>query len=173
MSGCSGAVNAANKFVYFTVSGKPIHRRLKIVKRILITGLLSIGTLIAIVYSVYYFRFTITVFDSPSNLDTRTETIEVFYINWACDCADFIETKYYNGNLEYEAKEEDCIFIEPSESALAYYNIDYFNKVFRLTGHFYKDKGIPTSYEMKTVGEKPAKSRVFRYDKMEIITGTE
>jgi hypothetical protein len=40
-----------------------------------------------------------------------------------------------------------------------------------LTGQFYKDKGIPNSYERKTP-EKPKKARVFRYDSFTFIDKT-
>jgi hypothetical protein len=145
----------------------------KIIKRVLIWGILSFVVLFAIFFSIYYFRFNITTFDRPTKLETKKETIEVTYVNWACDCADFLETKFYKNNPDYEAKEDDCIFIEPSEPSLtipeSYYSDDHFNKILRLTGHYYKNKGIPTSYEMKTVGEKPEKAKVFRYDKIEMI----
>lgn len=107
--------------------------------------------------------------DRPVKLSDKAETIEVAYINWACDCADFIETKDWKGN---EAREEDCIFIEPAnpENKVpeSFYSKNHFGKYLRLTGHFYTDKGIPAGYEQKTP-EKPVRAKVFRYDKLEII----
>lgn len=31
--------------------------------------------------------------DQPTKLSGKYEIIEVSYMNWACDCADFIDTK--------------------------------------------------------------------------------
>jgi len=105
--------------------------------------------------------------DQPKQLSGKRETIEVAYVNWACDCADFIEIKYFKDNPEYEIKEEDCIFIEPADLTIQipeeYYNSGHFERYLKLTGQFYKDKGIPNSYERKTP-EQPRKARVFRYD---------
>jgi hypothetical protein len=47
----------------------------------------------------------------PTQLSGKTETITVSYINWACDCPDFVDTKVYDQNPEYEVKEEDCFFL--------------------------------------------------------------
>ena len=54
--------------------------------------------------------------DHATKLQGKSETIEIFYINWACDCAEFIKTIFYADNSEYEVKEEDCIYIEPRKS---------------------------------------------------------
>lgn len=145
----------------------------KIIKRLVIGALVTVGLLYGLAYAIYYFKFTPTFFDRPSNLTAKTETIDVWYVNWACNCADFIETKYSKNNPDYETKEEDCIFIEPSDPSLtvpdSFYSKAHFEKKLRLTGQFYQNKGIPKSYEMKTPGEKPDKAKVFRYDKIEII----
>jgi len=110
--------------------------------------------------------------NQPTKLSGKTETIEVSYINWACDCADFIETKFYSYNSEYEAKVEDCIFIEPSNKANKipddYYDKGNFDYYLKLNGQFYNDQGVPKSYDRKTP-EKPKKAKVFRYDSFELI----
>jgi hypothetical protein len=141
-------------------------------KRLLLVGLLTIGLILVVAFTVGYFHSTTTILDRPSNLTGKTETIVVYYINWACDCPDFIESGYYDCQPHYEPKEEDCIFIEPSNSDLkvpmSFYEKEYFTKKLRLTGQFYQDKGIPKTYEQKTP-EKPNKAKVFRYDEIEII----
>ena len=110
--------------------------------------------------------------NQPTKLSGKTETIEVFYINWACDCADFIETKFYADNSEYEAKEEDCIFIEPANPSIKipdnYFEKGHFENHLKLTGQFYIDKGVPNTYDRKTP-EEIEKSKVFRYDKFELV----
>jgi len=111
--------------------------------------------------------------NQPTNISGKTETIKVSYVNWACDCADFIETKYFKDKPDYETKEEDCIYIEPSNPILKipeeFYSKGHFENYLKLTGQFYIDKGIPNSYDRKTP-EKPRHARVFRYDNFEIIS---
>lgn len=148
-------------------------RIFKRIKQLFIISLIAFAFLLGLAFTIRYFKFTPTFFDRPSELTGKTETIEVVYINWACDCANFIETKHHKSNPQYETREEDCIFIEPSNDSLrvpeSFYATDHFEKKLRLTGQFYKNKGIPSSYEMKTVGEKPDKAVVFRFDKIELI----
>lgn len=110
--------------------------------------------------------------DQPKTISGLTETIEVSYVNWACDCADFIERKYFENDSNYEIRAEDCIFIEPATTEAKipedYYAEGHFKYYLRLSGQFYSDKGIPKTYERKTP-EIPEKARVFRYDKFELV----
>ena len=148
-------------------------RTIKIIKRIVLGVLLTVALFFIILFTCLYFHFNITIFDRPSDLSDKRETIEVYHINWACDCPDFIEGSYYEKNPAYESREEDCIFIEPANSEVeipeSYYNEGHFKKRLRLTGSFYLKEGIPASYQKKTPGEKPDKAKVFRYDKIEYI----
>lgn len=109
--------------------------------------------------------------DQPKTISGLTETIEVSYVNWACDCADFIERKYFESDTNYEIRAEDCIFIEPATKETKipedYFAEGHFKYYLRLTGQFYSDKGIPKTYERKTP-ERPEKARVFRYDSFEL-----
>jgi len=146
---------------------------MKVIKRVLLGGLFTVFLLFGLAFAFRYFLSTPTIFDRPLFLTGHVETIEVFYTNPACDCANFIESKHFKDNPNYETKEDDYIFIEPSRPDLkvpdSYYNKGHFTKRLRLTGQFYADKGIPTSYEQKT----PMKSdhaKVFRYDKIEIVS---
>src|ERR1700741_3669984 len=95
----------------------------------------------------------------PEKLSGKTETIEVSYINWACDCPDFIETKYSDSGIEFEQKEKYCIYIEPASNNLKipedFYNEQHFKYYLKLTGQYYTDKGVPVTYEKKIV-EHPA-----------------
>ncbi len=108
----------------------------------------------------------------PTQLSGKNETITVDYIKWACDCPDFVDTKVYDQDPEYEVKEEECFFIEAANKKNQipekYYNEDHFQYSLKLTGQFYLDKGVPTSYDRKTP-ERPKKSRVFRYDSFEMV----
>lgn len=134
-----------------------------------------IGALLFFVVALilnFYFQSSITFLDYPSQLSSKTQTIEVVYIHWACDCADFIETKYFANHPGGEIREEDCIFIEPAQTALKlpeqFYEKDHFKKKLRLYGQFYLDKGISRSYEQKTP-EKPVPAKVFRYSEFELL----
>jgi hypothetical protein len=107
----------------------------------------------------------------PKRLSGKIEIIEVSYCNWACSCADYIETKYYN-KPNYELNADDCIFIEPSNPNMKipdnFLNIEF---ILKLKGQFYLDKGIPNSYDRKTP-EAPKKARVFRFDSFKLIKMT-
>jgi hypothetical protein len=111
--------------------------------------------------------------NQATNLSGIEETIEVSYINWACDCADFIERKYFENDKNYEIRSEDCIYIEPVNLNLKipedYFTEGHFKYYLRLTGQFYLDKGVPTTYERKTP-EMPEKSKVFRYNSFEFVS---
>lgn len=108
----------------------------------------------------------------PQKLSAIHETLEVSYVNWACDCANFIETKFYKSNSNYQIKETDCIFIDPSNDnnkiPNTFYSKENFDHYLELTGQFYNDKGIPSSYEQKTE-QQPKKAKVFRYDSFKLI----
>lgn len=101
-------------------------------------------------------------------LSEKVETIEVSYVNWACNCADFIETGY----SEKEIKEENCIYLEAADPRQTipsgYFSGGHFTHKLRLTGQFYKKSGVSKDYEPKTEGtSEPA--RVFRYTQVEWI----
>lgn len=142
--------------------------------------LIASGLLKALLFSLFiitlalnfYLQSTPTFLDRPTKLSGITETIEVHYVNWACDCANFIETKYDLNDPNYEVREEDCIFIEPANAKLKlperYFEKGHFERKLRLTGQFYLKKGIPRFYEQKTP-EKPVPARVFRYTEFEMV----
>jgi hypothetical protein len=139
------------------------------VKAFLIGGYLLLWLFFAIGITFYYFNL---FYNRPWVLSGKTEVIEVSQVMWACDCADFIETKHFGKNPEYEPQEEDFIFIEAARPELKI-PLRYYGKLrhaykLRLTGQFYKDKGVSRTYEGNT-SETPDRARVFRYDKFKII----
>ncbi len=109
----------------------------------------------------------------PSQLSGKEEIIEVMYVNWACDCADFIDTSFFVEG--YEIDEKDCIFIEPSTENLVIDSDSLYHKQFdyfiKLKGQYYIDKGVPTSYECKTAEPMMTadKAKVFRYSSYEFV----
>lgn len=143
-------------------------------KRPLLGGLLLFVLFFAIVLIHDALRRRVMFYDLPQKLSGRTEVIEVYYTMWACDCADFIETKHVDKNPNYEEKDEDYIFIEAARPELvvpeSFYHEGRFKYKLRLTGQFYEDKGISRTYDRKTPEYyKPEKARVFRYEKFKFI----
>jgi hypothetical protein len=135
------------------------------------TGLIVIG--FVVIGSIWYYHMFITSpLDRPWIPSTERQTIEVTYVNWACDCADFVETKNFKTSPISEPEEDDYLFVEPAREEVnldsTYYSRLHFSKNLKLTGRFYIDKGIPTSYEMKTP-LKPEHAKVFLYDKVEFV----
>jgi hypothetical protein len=96
----------------------------------------------------------------------------VSYINWACDCADFIPADFWNNDTIQEVHESDCIFIEPAnpENAVPdeFYSSLHFNQSLQLVGRYYNKKGIPKGYSSKTP-VKPSKAPVFQYTSFSFI----
>ncbi|MDX2070427.1 MAG: hypothetical protein SFV55_18515 [Haliscomenobacter sp.] len=144
-------------------------------KKLITSGLLKVLLFLLFIITLalnFYLQSTPTFLDHPFKLSATTEIIDVNYVNWACDCANFIETKYAQNDPNYEVREEDCIFIEPANAKLKlperYFKKDHFEKKLRLTGQFYLKKGIPRFYEQKTP-KKPAAAKVFRYTKFEVV----
>ena len=146
------------------------------IKRIII----GIGTFSALTIGIIllsaYVSSNPTFIDQPTELNAQMDTIHVGYVNWACDCANFYETNLYEKDNNYELKAEDCIFIEAADGInkipKTFFDTIYRTRDLKLIGQFYLDKGIPTSYEMKTP-EKPDYAKVFRYKSFEIINKLE
>lgn len=141
-------------------------------KRWLIWGI-SLVTTIGVIAGIWFYHlFIISSFDRPWIPSSERQTIEVTYINWACDCADFVETRNFKENPVSEPEEEDFLFIEPEKESIkldsTFYSSIHYSKNLRLTGRFYIDKGIPKSYEMKTP-VKPEHAKVFLYDTIELV----
>lgn len=138
-------------------------------KKILLLTVCSLVGVVVILYVVLKLTTQVrTVFDERHTLSDNEETIVVAYINWACDCANFIELK----NLKDEMREDSCIFIEPADSSLVvprhFYDTGHFSQDLQLTGRYYLARGIPKSYEQKT-SQKPDWARVFRYTAIKVV----
>jgi len=140
-------------------------------KKTILIVLLTTTILIAGMFFIFNI-INSTYFDQPKEQSNKIESIEVGYVNWACDCANFYEIKLYAENPNYKLKADDCIFIEPRDKSLKipknFFDTIYKNKNLRLTGQFYLDKGISKNYELKTP-EKPDYAKVFKYEKFEIV----
>ena len=90
------------------------------------------------------------------------QSIELNYISWACDCANWAETKIINENLDdYDRLSSNCYFIEPATDDLVLpdsFHVSDNHIVF--TGQFYRYPKFPKGYYSQ---EHPDPALVFRY----------
>lgn len=71
-------------------------------KKLLIKVFVVLIVLVLLTALNFYLQSTPTFLDRPTKLSSITETIELNYVNWACDCANFIETKHAQNDPNYE-----------------------------------------------------------------------
>ncbi|MBP6302808.1 MAG: hypothetical protein KA501_05440 [Bacteroidia bacterium] len=104
----------------------------------------------------------------PDKLEEKEETLELSYIAWACDCANWAkldDIKKYNDAGDTLA--DLSVFIEPADKSYELPDtIGYNGDVIKLTGHFYTKKGFPKGYQSF---EQPDRARVFQYTSYKII----
>jgi hypothetical protein len=141
-------------------------RRSGLSRIMLIAGVLSLLVLPAL----FYINSTITPLDRPFFLSGNKQTITVTYVDWMCNCPDFVEITKFNRDPIVEAKPTDYFFLEPASRELKLDRNHFINHKFvRLTGQFYLDKGIPTEFELGATEDKPDHARIFRYERIEYI----
>jgi len=125
-----------------------------------------IGIIPCIIAIPYY---SVPVFYESNNLNEKVETIELTYITWACDCANWAtkeDLEKYSDNAG-DSLAHQCIFIEPVNQTLELPDtLGYSNDVIRFTGQFYNKRGVPKGYQSF---ESPDEARVFRYTDYEIM----
>ena len=109
----------------------------------------------------------ITFLDHPKNLSNNTETIELKYIDWGCACANWLPTATANA-LDNAQMANNCIFIEAQNQNVKILEKDKKNSTVKLTGRFYKDKGISRDY-IKQTSEKPKPAKVFKYTAVQVL----
>lgn len=105
--------------------------------------------------------------DFSYKLSGKQDTIEVWHIGWACDCA---EWGIVGEAIPDDELEHYSIFIEAAPRMEKYEDANiksgcWAHKL-KLVGSFYQDKGISNDYDI--MFEKPKPARVFRYDKYEV-----
>ena len=107
--------------------------------------------------------------DSTNTLNGKIRTLELAYIIWGCECANWIPLKE---KVKYEKKgglAENCIFIEAADSSLELpTSFEPAKHTIRVSGQFYVKKDYPKGMEKSE--EKVEKAKVFRYNALEIIS---
>lgn len=102
-------------------------------------------------------------------LEDKEQTVELQYITWACDCANWATThdlEKYKDNIG-DTLASLSIYVEAADSSLRLpVNIGYNGDRVRFTGRFYKEKGFPANYKS---AENPDKARVFRYTQYKVF----
>jgi len=106
---------------------------------------------------------------NKGRLKDQIEVLELTYIPWGCDCANWATS----ANIElYHSNEMDSlaifsVFIEPASEELTLPDSRFsINTQIRFTGSFYEKPGFPKGY--KSI-ESPDPASVFRYTHYEIL----
>lgn len=142
-----------------------MNRRIRLVLTVLLA---TIGLLIGL----FYYNGTVTPLDRPFFLSDKKETIVATYVEWMCNCANFVDTTNYKSNPVTEPNDNDYFFIELAQPGQGW-DTDHFirNRYVRLTGSFYLDKGIPPQeFELGHMEDKPSRARVFKAEQIEYLT---
>ncbi len=112
--------------------------------------------------------FSCEIFNS-NQLEEEVQDVELTYIAWACDCANWAtleDAEKYAENIE-DSLAHKSIFIEPASKSIELPDtLGYANDVIKFTGSFYENIGYPKNYYSF---QTPPKARVFRYIEYEVI----
>ena len=104
--------------------------------------------------------------NNKGGLQKEVHTLELSYIAWACDCANWA-TEEDMAAFDGDSLAERSVFIEPANKELELPDtLGYNNDLIRFTGSFYREKGYPKGYSSF---QNPEKARVLRYTRYEVI----
>lgn len=107
--------------------------------------------------------------ENESLLETNEQTLELTYIAWACDCANWttLEDLRKFSNNPGDTLAELSVFIEPENASLTLPDtLGFSGDVIKFTGRFYKEKGFPGGYRSF---EPVDEARVFQYTSYSVI----
>ena len=98
----------------------------------------------------------------------KEQNIELTYIAWACECANWATKNDIVKYQDFEDKlAEKCVYIEAANPEVEFPDsLIKFNTKVLFKGNFYKDKGFPKGFESE---QNPEKAKVFRYFEYKII----
>lgn len=118
-------------------------------------------------YTFFFFLIP-TLFSCANHLEEKEQTIELEYIAWGCDCANWAQPAdivTYQEAADTLAKRS--VFIEPAVASLELPDtLGFSGDIIAFTGSFYQRKGFPKGYSS---GEHPDRARVFRYTSFKIL----
>ncbi len=100
---------------------------------------------------------------NTNQLEGTSQNLELSYIAWACDCANWAtEADIRSTGENQDSLSHKSVFIEPADSSLALPDtLGFSGDLIRFTGQFYKEKGYPKKYPLTEM--KVEKAKVFRY----------
>jgi hypothetical protein len=105
---------------------------------------------------------------NKSPLENKIKTVDLIYIAWACECANWMEENEYKKYEDQGKLAENSIFLEPADSSLILADtLGYSADLIKFTGQFYTEKGYPKNYEKSE--ENPEPARVFRYTHYKVL----
>ncbi len=103
-----------------------------------------------------------------NKLDGKTQTLELHYITWACECANWATPEDIKKYQDAGELSDLCIFIEPADSSLILSDsLGYTNDVVEFTGQYYMNKGYPEGFN--NTEQEVNKANIFRYTAYKII----
>ncbi|MCT4622879.1 MAG: hypothetical protein N4A46_04590 [Schleiferiaceae bacterium] len=115
------------------------------------------------------FAVSLSCTNDKGGLEENVQSLELKYIAWACDCANWAThevLEVYSGN-ENDALAKHCIFIEPAtETVELPDSLGYSGDVIQFIGSFYREKGFPSGYHSY---QEPEEAKVFRYTAYEVV----
>lgn len=103
-----------------------------------------------------------------NELESEPHTLTLMYINWACDCANWIQPGDAGKYKNQDSLAAHCMFIEPAKAKASLPgSLCQNGVVVEFTGQFYKNNGFPKDF-IKTEEDVDA-ARVFRYTRFRVI----
>lgn len=118
----------------------------------------------SVLISIFFF---ISCSENNKELE-KEQNIELTYIDWACECANWATKSDIEKYQDFEDKlAEKCVYIEPTNDSVEIPDSLIRNNTRILfKGNFYKNKAFPKGFESD---QNPEKAKVFRYYEYKII----
>ncbi len=114
-----------------------------------------------------YLILVLTAFQCSKKYETEKQTLELEYIAWACDCANWAKSEDIQKYSDYDQLADSCIYVEPATDAIKLPDSLGFNgDIVQFVGQFYTYRGYPKFY--KSI-EWTKKAKVFRYTEYKVI----
>ncbi len=126
------------------------------------------------------YRSDLVANEKRADLNEDTDTLELTYIAYACDCQHWVDSREYKrvsehnrnckSSREYKEVNLDThgYYLEPADSSLEIkWNAVVNNNRYRFIGRLHKQKGLPEGETFQD--PDPPKGKVFRYYGFEIL----